>query len=243
MSRTPDALKLEKIYRARFSGKTDYRDRVWKVLAPFFSQWFPQNGSILDLGAGYCEFINNAQAGTKYAMDLNPDVGNRAASGITVLQQDCSLAWPIPEDHLDAVFTSNFLEHLPDKSTINSVLSNVYRHLKPGGRIISLGPNIKFLPGAYWDFYDHFVELTELSLAEALSNCNFEIEKCLDRFVPYTMSQGRQYPVWVLKLYLSSPWIWPFFGKQFLVVARKTLNQVDFGVPGVGIIPSRHFNA
>jgi hypothetical protein len=95
--------------------------------------------------------------------------------------------------------------------------------LKPGGRFIAMGPNIKYIPGAYWDFFDHYVELTELSLAEALLNCGFEIEKQVGRFLPYTMSQGSQYPVWMLRVYLAVPLAWPIFGQQFLVVGRRPL--------------------
>ena len=212
---------LQRIYSTRFAGKASYRAKVWQVLAPYFGQWFPSTGTILDLGAGYCEFINNADAGVKYAMDLNPDVHNQAAQGVAVLQQDCTDRWPLPGETLDAVFTSNFLEHLPDKDAVRKVLENAYQCLKPGGRFIALGPNIKYLPGAYWDFFDHYVELTELSLAEGLSNCGYEIEQAVPRFLPYTMSRGRQYPAWVLKLYLAMPAAWPFFGKQFLVIGRK----------------------
>lgn len=223
---TPDGPELQKIYSTRFSGRTEYRTRVWKVLCLFFGQWFPQTGSVLDLGAGYCEFVNNAEASVKYAMDLNPEVHNRAANSVKVLQQDCSEPWPLSEGQLDAVFTSNFLEHLPDKSTVNAVLKHAHRCLKPGGRFIAMGPNIKYLPGAYWDFFDHYVELSELSLSEALSNCGFEIEKGVGRFLPYTMSNGRQYPIWTLRLYLTVPMIWPIFGKQFLVIGRKPFDRV-----------------
>ena len=95
-----------------------------------------------------------------------------------------------------------------------------------------MGPNIKYLPGAYWDFFDHYVELSELSLSEALSNCGFEIEKCVRRrFLPYTMSNGKQYPIWTLQLYLAMPWIWPIFGKQFLVVGRKPFDQLTQNRP------------
>ena len=223
MRSSPDGSELQRIYGARFAGKNDYRTRIWKVLVSYFSQWFPSTGAVLDLGAGYCEFINNVTAARKYAMDLNPDIHAQAAQGIAVLQQDCHEPWPLPEDQLDAVFTSNFLEHLPDKGAVSAVLSHAYRSLKPGGRIIAMGPNIKYVPGAYWDFFDHYVELTELSLAEALSHCGFEIEKCVGRFLPYTMSRGRQYPAWVFRLYLAMPAAWPIFGKQFLVVAKKPL--------------------
>lgn len=227
MGSTPDGPDLQRIYAARFAGKTGYRTQVWRVLAPYFGQWFPATGTVLDLGAGYCEFINNATAGVKYAMDLNPDAGKRAAPGITVLQQNCAAPWPLPEGELDAVFTSNFLEHLPNKAAVGTVLSNAYRCLKPGGSFIAMGPNIKHVHDAYWNFFDHYVELTELSLSEALSNCGFRIEKQVARFLPYTMSHGREYRLWVLRLYLAAPAAWRVFGKQFLVVGRKPLPSVE----------------
>ena len=224
MRTTPDESELQHIYSARFAGKTGYRTDVWKVLVSYFGRWIPQRAAILDLGAGYCEFINNVEAATKYAMDLNPEIDERAASGIVILRQDCSEPWPVAEETLDAVFTSNFLEHLPNKGAVRAVLSHAYRCLKPGGRFIALGPNIKYVPGAYWDFFDHYVELTELSLAEALSTSGFEIEKKTGRFLPYTMSRGIRYPVWMLKLYLALPAMWPWFGRQFLVIGRKPSN-------------------
>jgi SAM-dependent methyltransferase len=212
--------ELQKIYQARFAGKTDYRTKVWKVLVEYFGQWVPKDGAVLDLGAGYCEFINNVVAKTKYAMDLNPEAHERAAAGVQVLQQDCSQPWAAVSE-LDAVFTSNFLEHLPDKAAVSRTLENVYAALKPGGRFIAMGPNIKFVPGQYWDFFDHYVMLTEMSLAEALTMGGFEVEKQVPRFLPYTMSMGQNYPLWMLKMYLSLPAVWPMFGKQFLVIGRK----------------------
>jgi len=147
MQASPDGSELQRIYSNRFAGKTDYRNQVWTVWVAFFDQWFPRTGTVLDLGAGYCEFINNAAAGAKYAMDLNPATRERAAGDVTILQQDCSAPWPLPEGELDAVFTSNFLEHLPDKAAVSKVLSHSCRCLKPGGRFIAMGPNIKYVPG------------------------------------------------------------------------------------------------
>jgi predicted SAM-dependent methyltransferase len=72
------------------------------------------------------------------------------------------------QESLDVVFTSNFLEHLPDKVHVERTLAQAWRCLKDDGFIICLGPNIKYVPGAYWDFWDHFIPLTELSLSEVL---------------------------------------------------------------------------
>jgi len=53
------AVDLEKIYQRRFAGAEDHRCAVWRVLSrDVFSKWIGSDSSVLDLGAGYCEFIN-----------------------------------------------------------------------------------------------------------------------------------------------------------------------------------------
>ena len=49
------------------------------------------------------------------------------------------------DDAVDVVFTSNFLEHLKTKEECDAVLAEVLRILKPGGRFIIMGPNIRYL--------------------------------------------------------------------------------------------------
>ena len=221
MGLTHSPSDLKQIYRKRFAGQDEHRQRVWRVLVAYFARWIPKNATVLDLGCGYCEFINQVEAAKKYAMDLNPDVANRAAPGVQILQANCSEIWAIPAETLDGVFTSNFFEHLPTKAGLERTLIEAHRCLKRGGRLIALGPNIKYLPGEYWDFFDHYLPLTELSLAEVLEKCGFQVEARIGRFLPYTMSHGPKYPIWCLRAYLAFPLMWRFFGRQFLVVARK----------------------
>ena len=188
-----------------------------------FSRWIQTDSTVLDLGCGHCEFINNVRCSQKFAMDLNPDAERLASSEVSVLKQDCSVAWSVPAQSLDVVFTSNFFEHLPTKYALEQNLFEAYKALRLGGCLIALGHNIKHLPGTYWDFFDHYLPLTELSLIEVLRKCGFEVVFCRDRFLPYTMSDGCEYPTWILHLYLKMPLAWSFFGKQFLVVARKNI--------------------
>src|SRR6187402_3538775 len=167
---------LQRIYEARFQANLDYRRAVWRVLIDdFFQQFVRPTDAVLDLGCGYGEFINQVRCGQRFAMDLNPDMPRRADSGVQTLLQDCSTDWQLPDNSLDVVFTSNFFEHLPDKAALGRTLDQARRCLKPGGRLIALGPNIKYLPGAYWDFWDHYLPLTELSLRESLENRNYTI--------------------------------------------------------------------
>ena len=180
LSETP--ADLAAIYSNRFSGMEKYRNEVWKLLTrAYFSRWIKPSDAVLDLGCGYGEFINNIAAARKFGMDLNPTSRSRVAANVTLFEQDCSARWPLPDNTLDIVFTSNFFEHLPTKASLQETLAEVFRCLKPGGRILALGPNIKYLSGPYWDFFDHHIALTELSLAEGMQMAGFSIEKNIAR--------------------------------------------------------------
>ena len=176
---------------------------------------------MLDLGCGYCEFINAVKCGQKFGMDLNPDSKKFASPDVTILEQDCSSEWRMAPGSIDILFTSNFFEHLPTKQALELTLRQAHRALAPGGRILALGPNIKFTAGEYWDYFDHYLPLTERSIAEILMQCGFRIDLCFDRFLPYTMSNSKDYPSWLLRLYLALPIAWRFLGKQFFVVASR----------------------
>jgi SAM-dependent methyltransferase len=213
---------LQREYEQRFRDGEEYRNAVWKILcSDYFSKYIEASATVLDLGAGWGEFSRNIVATKKYAMDLNQECGRRLQGISVFLHQDCSTTWPLENETLDVVFTSNFFEHLPDKKSIESTLDQAFRCLRPGGKIICVGPNIKYVAGAYWDFWDHFVPITEDSLAEVLRLKNFRIEQKIGRFLPYTMSDGFQPPVIAVSMYLRLPFVWPLFGKQFLVVGEK----------------------
>jgi len=209
-------------YRLRFEALGPYRDRVWKILIrDFFQRYVNHDAAVLDLGSGWGEFIRNIKAERKYAIDLNPDAAGRVGPGVQFLLRDASQEWTIPPNSLDLVFTSNFFEHLPTKETLQLTLAQAMRSLKPGGRLICLGPNIRFLTDVYWDFWDHYLPLSDRSLSEGLSLSGFEVERCIPRFLPYTMSRGFNPPASLVSAYLRLPFLWPMIGKQFLLVGRK----------------------
>lgn len=214
--------ELATVYANRFNPLRDYRLRVWQVLVrDFFQRFVSDRDTVLDLGCGYGEFINAIRAATKFGMDLNPATRQYLQPDVQFLEQDCSTRWPLDDAQLDVVFTSNFFEHLADKSALGKTLEQAFRCLKPGGCLIALGPNIKFTGGRYWDFWDHYLPLTETSLSEGLVSRGFTIEQCLDRFLPYTMVGARQYPLWCVAAYLRFPWLWRWKGEQFLVIGKK----------------------
>lgn len=214
--------ELEKTYHRRFHADAEYRNAVWRVLVRgFFSHYIRRSDHVLDLGCGYGQFINHVECERRYAMDLNPGSRRLLHDEIAFLEQDCATPWPLADSSLDVVFTSNFFEHLPEKAHLARTIEEAHRCLRPGGLLIAMGPNAKYVGGAYWDFFDHHIALTELSLQEVLELTGFRMREVVGRFLPYTIVNAPQFPPQLVMLYLKLRWLWRWFGRQFLLVAEK----------------------
>jgi SAM-dependent methyltransferase len=213
---------LEKTYENRFSGIELQRTAVWQVLTRHYLQcWVKATDVVLDIGAGYCEFINNIQASGKWALDLNPITAVKAGNDVTVISQDLTKRWDIRSNSVDVVFSSNFFEHLLSKDELRHCLDEIYRVLRAGGTLLVMGPNIRFCYDTYWDFFDHHLSLSDRSMVEALELAGFAKEKVIPRFLPFTMRGNiPSHPI-LVRLYLLLPMVWRAVGKQFLIVARK----------------------
>lgn len=221
---TPDGDRLSAIYGQRFSS-ADLRKKedLWQTLCQhFFQDFVPRDGTVLDLGAGYCEFVNNIVAAQKIAVDLNPDTARFADDDVRVVQTDSRDLSAIASESIDTVFSSNFFEHLSDSQALLDTLHECRRVLRPHGRVVVLMPNIRAIPGAYWDYLDHHLPLTEHSLCEALGLCGFAPTRVEGRFLPYTVRNSRL-PVhpWLIRTYLKVKPAWRLIGKKMLVVAVK----------------------
>lgn len=218
---------LETIYGRRFAGVEKSRNQVWQVLSRYFQRWVKQEDVVLDVGAGFCEFINNIPAKHKFALDLNPVTLEKAGPDVTVISQDITQRWQVDSSSVDVVFSSNFFEHLPTKDALQSCLKEIHRVLRPNGRLLIMGPNIRFCFKEYWDFFDHFLPLSDRSMAEALEITGFRTEKVIAQFLPYTMSGKLSPNPLFVRLYLALPIFWRLLGKQFLILARKTQCPAD----------------
>jgi SAM-dependent methyltransferase len=215
--------KLDKIYRRRFNNyECEQKNTIWKVLCyNFFQRFIPVDAVVLDVGAGYCEFINNIICAKKFAIDLNEDTPSFASPDVEVVSSPSTDLSFLASDSIDRVFISNFLEHLRTKKEVLQTFEEIFRVLKVGGKVITLHPNIRYLYMDYWDYFDHHVPLTDKSIAEGLEVVGFKVEISIDRFLPFTTkSKIPKHPV-LVKLYLMFPFIWRFMGKQALVIAEK----------------------
>ena len=214
---------LRSVYAHRFSeSELKKKKTLWETLCKSYLQkYIPAHGTVLDLGAGYCEFVNNITANNKIAVDLNPDLRSFAASDVEVINTDSRDMHMVDSASVDTVFTSNFFEHLSSPESLLETLAECQRILKDDGKVIILMPNIRNLPGKYWDFLDHRLALTHRSLVEALELTGFAPLVVHPKFLPYSVNESRL-PVraWLIRLYLTLRPAWWLLGKQMLVVAK-----------------------
>jgi SAM-dependent methyltransferase len=160
-------------------------------------------------------------AARRIAFDGNPDVARHAVSGVEVIVSTDLLLPQIADGTLGHVFISNFLEHLPDAATALKLLQAVHRTLRPGGTVLILQPNFRFVGARYFDFIDHQLVLTEKSLAEALDVTGFRISHMVRRFLPYTAKSALPKHPLLVRTYLKLPILWRIFGGQTFVVGTK----------------------
>ena len=215
--------RLTRIYEYRFSEERRRKKyEVWQTLCEsFFQRFIRPEDTVLDIGCGMGEFLNNVRCRRRIGVDLYADSRKYLAAEVEFHVTAAHDLSGIADASVDFAFCSNLLEHMPDKQTVDAVLSAVLTRLRPGGRFMIMGPNMRMIPHEYWDFWDHYVAISDRSLCEALYGAGYEIESSVARFLPYT-TRGRlpQHPFFV-RMYVRCPLIWRLLGKQFLVTGRR----------------------
>jgi hypothetical protein len=217
---------LKKLYFNRFdSNDRKAKFALWKVLIEeFLQKYVEQDSVILDIGGGYCEFINQVQAREKYLIDLNPESKIFANSDVKLFNINILdlNEQKLLNKRFDKIFISNFFEHLRDKEELIKVLLFCFNYLNPGGSLLVIQPNFKYAFKEYYDFIDHHIPITHISLQEVLETLGFTIHVLIPRFLPYS-TKGRPASPKLLRLYLKLPLIWNFLGGQMFIKASKPL--------------------
>ena len=212
-----------KLYSVRFNAREKaHKDRIWRVLCrSFFQRYIRPEDTVLDIGAGYCEFINHIVCRRRIAVDINEEVRAHADPAVEVILAPSNDLRSIDDSTIDVAFASNFFEHLPTKPDLLRTLYELFRVLRPGGRLLILQPNIRYAGGEYWDFFDHHLPLTERSLGEALALAGLDTVEVRPRFLPLsTKSALPQHPALVW-LYLKIPLVHHVLGRQSWIVSVK----------------------
>ena len=213
------------IYQIRFSQEELSVARAfWAPICRYLQRYVEPSGTTLDLGAGYCHFINNIQSKRKLALDINGENLRRYADPeVECIEANGTELTGIKSGSVNTVFASNVYEHFHSREDVASSLEEANRVLQPGGHFVILQPNFAYCSKQYFDFFDHRIIFTHKGMMEGLVIHGFELDKIIPRFLPYT-SKGKLPPSpWLVSVYLSLPLAWRIFGAQMLLVARKPM--------------------
>ena len=201
-------------HETRFAPDTR-RDVLWKTLvdAHFRSQ-IPEDGCVLELGAGYAHFINRVHCRKRIAIDTWDGLRKHAAPGVeTMIQSACDLSG-IEDASVDFAFASNLVEHL-SREEFARLLRELRPRLKSGGTLNLLQPNYRFAYREYFDDYTHVAVYSDRSLCDFVAAHGYRVIECRPRFLPLTVKSRLPVSAALIRLYLASPW--KVMGKQMLV--------------------------
>lgn len=197
----------------------DRRGAVWRALWRYvFRHRIAPGACVLDLGAGYGDFINSVTARRRIAVDSWPGLVDHVAPGVEALVTPVTDLGAIADGAVDFAFASNLFEHLSREDFLVA-LGEIARTLSADGTLTILQPNYRYAFREYFDDYTHVAVYSHLSLADLLTAHGWDVIEVRPRFLPLTVKS--RLPVWppLIAAYLRSP-VKPM-GKQMLITARR----------------------
>lgn len=194
------------------------RGQVWRALwRYFFSKRVKPDDAVLDLGAGYGDFINSVTARRRIAVDMWPGLADHVAPGVEALIGTADRLDAIEDGAIDYAFASNLFEHLTQDQFATTLIA-LERVMSVRGTLTILQPNFRYCYREYFDDYTHVAIYTHTSLKDFLEAHGWEVLEVQPRFLPLTVKS--RLPTWdfMIALWLASPF--KPIGKQMLLVAR-----------------------
>jgi ubiquinone/menaquinone biosynthesis C-methylase UbiE len=206
----------ENYHATRFTP--DPRRRVlWETLvAAVFQKEIPAEATVLELGAGYGDFINSIKARRRVAVDRWPGMLDHLEPGVEGVVTSIADLEKIADGSVDYVFSSNCFEHVSQED-LRTCLQQLRRKMKPGATLTIVQPNYKYAFREYFDDYTHVSIYTEVSLCDFLASEGFVIKRCVPRFLPLTIKGKLPVSPLLIRLYLASPF--KPLAKQMLISA------------------------
>ena len=194
---------------------------LWNTLCKyFFQKLLPSNASVLELGAGWCDFINTIEADQKTAVDIWDGIKKHAKSDVRTIVGSATDLDEVLSESIDMVFASNLFEHLTQAQIIE-ILTQASRILKKTGRLVLVQPNFRTSYKRYFDDYTHVTIWTDTGMTTFLEANGFHIEQVQAKFLPLTVKSKLPTSSLLIRLYLRLP-IKPMAG-QMLIVAQPNV--------------------
>ena len=195
------------------------REKLWGYLARYLQQFIPADAAVLELGAGYCYFVNAVSATRRVAVDLSDTLALRAAAGVEPVSAD-ALAYlrGAAAGQFDFILASNFFEHF-EWPALNEMIGHIVRVLRPGGRLAVIQPNFRIAAQRYFDDYTHRAIFTDVSMNDWLAASGLHVVVNVPRFLPLTVKSRCGGLSFLVPIYLRLPWR-PLAGQMFVLAER-----------------------
>ena len=193
------------------------RRGVWREIVRYVAADAQGAETVVELGAGYGDFIDQFPAARKIAFDLNPEMRAFMSEDVDLRIEDAQAIASLPAGSVDLVFASNFLEHL-EAPDVDQLLAGIRGVLRPGGRLLLIQPNHRRCAEHYFDDPTHVTIFDDVNIGPWLTRAGFRVLRLEPGLLPFSMkSRAPKWP-WLVRFYLHSP-IRPF-GAQMYIVAE-----------------------
>lgn len=214
-------MKLKKHGINRYAGRYPFmrsRRTVWSELVRYVKKDLDEVEVIVELGTGYCDFINQFHAKRKIGYEVNFEMAKFADPDVELHIEDAMNVGKLGNQTADVVFASNFLEHL-DETELDLLLPNIYRVLKCEGRLVLIQPNYRLCKDRYFDDPTHKTVFTDESIVLLLKRFSFRIKKIHSGLLPLTVQSPLPKWAFLVRLYLLSP-VKPMAGQMYVVATK-----------------------
>jgi SAM-dependent methyltransferase len=212
---------MNSYYTTRYAPDKD-RVKVWKAIVEYLHKFIDSSThTIIDIGCGYGDFINNCGADVRYAIDLNPDAAGYLEDSVHFFSSKATDLSCLQDESVDLAFSSNLLEHLNDED-LTIAVSEFKRILRPGGLFITIQPNYFYAYRDYFDDFTHKKVFSHHSLVDFFVSHGFELLCIEKKFLPFSLKSKFPKSYLLTKMYLKS--FYRPCAKQMLGVFRKSAN-------------------
>jgi 2-polyprenyl-3-methyl-5-hydroxy-6-metoxy-1,4-benzoquinol methylase len=176
---------MNNYFETRF--KEDSRRKfIWEQIAKYVDKIDPGKKSVLEIGAGYSDWINATNAPIRIASDLSDNVAKFATPPVKFIKMSATNLGDLNGQNFDRIQLSNLLEHL-DYSDVLLAVQEISTHLEKNGTVVIIQPNYRYSFKTYFDDYTHRTIFTHISLCDLFSANGFEVVKVEKRFLPFSL--------------------------------------------------------
>lgn len=162
-----------------YLSQIEERSKTFKKIVSHLKNLLPENARILDVGCSYGLFLKLAsRAGMEaYGVELNNEAVRYAREilGLNVLCSDLKEA-DFPDGYFDVITAIELIEHVCD---LKDLINNLYRLLKPQGKLYLVTPDISSLSArllgyGWWSYRRmHLNYFSKESLSDFLNRNGF----------------------------------------------------------------------